>query len=157
MSTRRNMSTNPLVLMLAVAHLRRLRAAYLEYQEEVDDWYRSGEGRKPNWRVEFNDDGEVYRWNAGGSGYTFPACIHGRSLWTDYDNICGPCEDSLTLYEQALAAAWRDFNEYTKRAGVASTARDTRAPEEAVKMLIEWSIEPVRVLSTHKSPRRVLP
>lgn len=24
-------------------------------------------------------------------------CEHGKSQWTDYDNICGPCEDGVTM------------------------------------------------------------
>lgn len=28
-------------------------------------------------------------------GYRPPHCFHGTNLWTDYDNICGPCEDGL--------------------------------------------------------------
>lgn len=28
-------------------------------------------------------------------GYRPATCFHGTSLWTDYDNICGPCEDSM--------------------------------------------------------------
>lgn len=28
-------------------------------------------------------------------GYRPSACVHGTNQWTDYDNICGPCEDGL--------------------------------------------------------------
>lgn len=28
-------------------------------------------------------------------GYRPSACVHGTNNWTDYDNICGPCEDGL--------------------------------------------------------------
>ena len=27
----------------------------------------------------------------------FPTCEHGTSRWTDYDNICGRCEDGIYL------------------------------------------------------------
>lgn len=26
-------------------------------------------------------------------GYRPATCFHGTNLWTDYDNICGPCEE----------------------------------------------------------------
>lgn len=31
------------------------------------------------------------------AGYRPHVCEHGMSLWTDYDNICGPCEDGRTM------------------------------------------------------------
>jgi hypothetical protein len=40
-------------------------------------------------------------------------CEHGTNCWTDYDNICGPCEDGITMRdgvqrrERALAEAKR--------------------------------------------------
>lgn len=39
------------------------------------------------------DDCEADRRN----GYRAHYCEHGTNLWTDYDNICGPCEDGITL------------------------------------------------------------
>src|SRR5215469_17777939 len=44
-------------------------------------------------------------------GFTPHHCEHGTDQWTDYDNICGGCENGLTLaygpwkYERALAEA----------------------------------------------------
>lgn len=32
--------------------------------------------------------------DAAKEGYRPHHCFHGTNLWTDYDNICGPCEDS---------------------------------------------------------------
>lgn len=31
------------------------------------------------------------------SGYRAQYCEHGMSQWTDYDNICGYCEDGVTM------------------------------------------------------------
>jgi hypothetical protein len=33
-------------------------------------------------------------------------CLHGTNQWTDYDNICGPCEDGLTVWDLAERTAW---------------------------------------------------
>lgn len=30
-------------------------------------------------------------------GYRPQTCEHGTNQWTDYDNICGPCEDGLSM------------------------------------------------------------
>ena len=30
-------------------------------------------------------------------GYRPQHCEHGTNQWTDYDNICGPCEDGLSM------------------------------------------------------------
>jgi hypothetical protein len=44
-------------------------------------------------------------------GYRPHYCEHGTNQWTDYDNICGPCEDGRThdygpdIYRDAIAAA----------------------------------------------------
>jgi hypothetical protein len=75
-------------------HISRLRAIKADYAADVDAWYTTGEGQNPNWVEEWDEDlQDVIRYNAGGKGYTFPHCIHGASRWTDYDNICGGCED----------------------------------------------------------------
>lgn len=40
-------------------------------------------------------------------GYRPHYCPHGTNLWTDYDNICGPCEDGFSSprdYVDMLAA-----------------------------------------------------
>lgn len=59
------------VLRLAAAIARDLEAGYRDYLEACESYRRDG-----------------YR----------PAhCEHGTSLWTEWDNICGPCEDGLTM------------------------------------------------------------
>lgn len=54
-------------------------------------------------------DAEVRDWYAENPGYQFPQCIHGSSLVTDYDNICGWCEDSSTPVELAIVEARSNF------------------------------------------------
>ena len=79
--------------------LARLRF-FAEYERDVNNWYRYGDGRPVD---------------EGGKSHRFPYCIHGASLWTDYDNICGGCEwgDSYwdfarEVTEAAREAVWAD-------------------------------------------------
>lgn len=132
-------SGNPAIILAALHYLRRLKRKRAEYEEEVRAWYASGDGRSPNWRVEFTEDGEPYQWNAGGRGYRFPACIHGTSLWTDYDNICGPCEDGYTDYQLALMCAHADWNAWTKRCEAIRALTSSGAPHHLVDPLWEWA------------------
>jgi hypothetical protein len=91
---------------LKVAHRIELRlaASYAEYLAECD--YDRSQGYRPHY------------------------CEHGANMWTDYDNICGACEDGFSMrdgitrraYAIAQAkelraklsraiAAWREFKE----------------------------------------------
>lgn len=36
------------------------------------------------------------------NGYRAHYCVHGTNQWTDYDNICGGCEDGLTTVADYL-------------------------------------------------------
>ena len=130
---------NKLAVRFALAHLRRLKRAHAEYDEEVDAWYRSGDGRSPKWHT-FVEGDEVWQENVGGKGYRFPACIHGRSLWVDHDIPCGICEDGLTVYQEALYAGHRDANEYLNRMSVVQYAADQRVPESIRDDLTEWAL-----------------
>lgn len=62
---------------LALVILAAKRRAYEEYDEAVTAHYRDPEMRK----------------------YRFPNCIHGTSNWTDYDNICGACEEGYGYFD----------------------------------------------------------
>lgn len=134
------------VLRLAL-HIRREAVAAVEAHEaEVDAWYRSGEGRSPRWITEHTEDGEPYRVNVGGSGYTFPTCPHGMSRWTDYDNICGSCEDGFdpTDRRYCLDLAWNRYNRAMERiTDVTSliTAHARTMPEHLRESLVEWALE----------------
>ncbi len=37
------------------------------------------------------------QYNASGQRLAPHHCEHGTNLWTDYDNICGPCEDGWSM------------------------------------------------------------
>lgn len=150
-------TTPSLVLLMAKSALRNLRTSKLEYDEAVDAWYRSGPGRSPKWHT-FVEGDEVWTENVGGKGYRFPECIHGKSYWTDYDNICGGCEDGSTLYEQALGTAWGLYREYLTRQEVYRVAVKAKAPEEVTRPIGDWVWEHVSYLFDNLAPiKRDLP
>lgn len=63
-------------------------------------------------------------------GYRPATCEHGTNMWTDYDNICGPCEDGLTMGDPiqrrqfALDSAKRREEKIKALINAASTLRD---------------------------------
>jgi len=83
-SRRRNYETVHIAFAYkALVDIRRRRA---EYEEDCREWARQG--------------------------YAPHYCIHGTNLWVDYDNICGPCEDSLSDIQVALEigrGVWAEF------------------------------------------------
>lgn len=119
------------VLKRALQYVAMMKRRWSQYQEEVDIWYRSGEGKT--------------------RGYTFPECFHGASLWTDYDNICGGCEDGfngynpLEFYRWAFNKAMRDYREMRKRSNwFCSAPPELFADEVLYRRIIDWCMEPVR-------------
>lgn len=65
-------------------YMRSLRT-FAEFEADRQRWYREGDGRPVS---------------EGGRGHRYPyACVHGASAWTDYDNICGPCEDGWGSFD----------------------------------------------------------
>lgn len=126
---------------LALKILRDLKAREREYREEREEWYRAGDGRRPKW-YQGPDDDRPY--NYGGRGYSFPsACVHGSNAWTDYDNICGPCEDGYSLYQLAIWEADKRMTDHRER-------RDWlfAAPKsfnwDGRRDLIDWVMAPIR-------------
>ena len=125
---------------VALSELRRLKAQEAEYRAEREEWYRNGDGRSPRYVT----DPETGRTrNYGGKGYSFPYCEHGKSLWTDYDNICGGCEDGYSVYQLALWSAQEKYAEYQKRTDWLLGA-PRNLPREKLFDLIDWACEPVR-------------
>jgi hypothetical protein len=123
-----------------LAELRKLKKAESDYRNDVDEWYRSGDGRSPKWVVD-HETGRSH--NMGGKGYSFPYCPHGSSNWTDYDNICGGCEDGSSLYQRAIWSAQEKVAEYNKRIDWLVSAPDS-LPDETRRALIDWALSPVR-------------
>ncbi len=66
------------MLKLAVALVAQYRAEYDAYREHARESTRGG---YPHARIGY---------------YREAFCEHGTSLWTDYDNICGGCEEGWT-------------------------------------------------------------
>jgi len=65
------MATSKAVLSLAAKIARSLEQGYADYLESCEQDRREGH------RAHY--------------------CEHGMSRWTDYDNICGPCEDGISM------------------------------------------------------------
>ena len=95
-------------------------------------------------------------------------CIHGTNRWTDYDNICGPCEDGYTDRELALDWAHRDVRQWIERFHDVTTLqmsarhRGERLPQMLTNQLWAWANEPLAILDLHHPdnaarPRRNLP
>lgn len=125
---------------IALSELRKLKNAEAEFYAEREEWYRNGDGRSPRW-VERPDGRSV---NMGGKGYSFPiACVHGSDAWTDYDNICGPCEDGYSVYQLALWRAQERYDEYRKRVDWLASAPPSFQWEQKAE-LIDWACAPVR-------------
>lgn len=122
----------------ALQRVKVLRQRAADYDAEVHDWYTRGEGRSPNWRTE--PDGRT--WNAGGRGYAFPYCIHGRSLWVDHDIPCGACEDGPeNIYAIAWYTAVRDVEEFLRRTRAVTQARDAGVPVDP--NAYDWAMGPL--------------
>ena len=128
---------------LALRILRDLKKREAEFQADREEWYRSGDGRPPKWRVD-PETGRSH--NYGGRGYSYPYCRHGSSQWTDYDNICGPCEDGYSLYQLALWEAQSRAARTEKRITwlLSAPPEFRRDHDETFGELLDWAMEPVR-------------
>lgn len=143
------MSDSRAIARLALPILKSLKAREAAYEESVNEWYSSGEGRSPRWVEETNEFGHVRMVNLGGNGYRYPECIHGASLWTDYDNICGGCESGQSVYEIALihaGYAWRTFQSRMQRIRTMDSRYD-ELPNDIRLSLINWACEPINEIT----------
>ena len=115
--------TDP-VVSLAARKLAAARQCFAEYAEACESEYRQG--------------------------YRPSACIHGVSQWTDYDNICGWCEDGYGYWdytqqaELALGESRAAFAEYAKRRELYSKARELGATESLKGEIFDWVMEALR-------------
>lgn len=78
-----------LVVRLYDDVLARIEARWAEYEKECEEW--AAQGFRPE------------------------RCIHGTYLWTDYDPICGECEQALDKHEQAIMSALWSFADFQRR------------------------------------------
>jgi hypothetical protein len=125
---------------VALKELRKLKAREAEYRAEREEWYRSGDGRSPRW-VRRPDGRSV---NMGGKGYTFPYCPHGSSRWTDYDNICGPCEDGYSVYQLAIWSAQEKVAKVNERIDWLVAAPASLRHTEMHRELLDWAMSPIK-------------
>lgn len=127
---------------VALKILRDLKAREAEYQAEREEWYRTGDGRRPRY-YQGPDDDRPY--NYGGKGYSFPsACVHGSDAWTDYDNICGPCEDGYSIYQLAIWEASGRVAKTRERIDWLVSAPDSLRHTEMHGQLLDWAMEPIK-------------
>lgn len=118
--------------------LDQMLAQVKQYEDAVNEWYTNGDGRPVA---------------DGGLGYVYPSCIHGMSLWTNYDNICGGCEDGgLSTWEaMAREAIWeakrRQRVSVDRRKAILDNGLITRhdLPAELRNALLGWMVEPLEV------------
>jgi hypothetical protein len=116
-------ATDPEVLKLALKILNRSRKAWESYLEDCEQDRRNG--HRPHY------------------------CFHGMSQWTDYDNICGSCEEdgnywSYETYARiALDLASVAVETQGKRIQMLIDLMRDRAPITITEELSEWVKEPV--------------
>lgn len=110
-------------LRIALTYLREGRKIHADYDAEVAAWYADPDQR-----------------------YRFPHCIHGTSLWTDYDNICFGCEDGVRYDDprMCLDRAKRDLAECEERVTLigAILRKGVSASSDLGVALIDWALEP---------------
>ena len=86
-----------------------------------------------------------YRRDGFGPAY----CLHGASLWVDYDIPCGCCETYGSDYLEsplsiALREARRRVAESNRRQSAAIDARVAGLPVD-VDALLDWALEPLNL------------
>ena len=125
----------------ALQELRKLKKWEMEERESREEWYRKGEGRSPRWYQGPNDD---RRYNYGGKGWAYPYCPHGTSQWTDYDNICGRCEDGHSVYQLAIWAAQEKAAEIKERIDWLTSAPKSFRHTDMWKETLDWAIKGIQ-------------
>lgn len=106
---------------LAVILLNSYRNRFAEYEEECNEYAK--QGYRPHY------------------------CIHGTDQWTDYDNICGGCEDGENYWHYdsfgkiAVREAQAAMDEMHKRIDLYVKLSKDRAPIH--DDLAAWVSEPV--------------
>jgi hypothetical protein len=82
-------------------------------------------------------------------GYRPSHCFHGVSLWTDYDPMCGPCEDGYGYFDPnayrriAIDEAVRAFDRQQERIDMLVKLMGMGAPIQIAE-LGKWATEPVQ-------------
>ena len=92
---------NRITLKVALRYLKAAKARRTAWEDECREWAREG--------------------------FSPAYCEHGTYLWTDYDPICGYCEDGYTVYDEALWHAKRWEQEHHKLTELLLNAIDVGA------------------------------
>lgn len=85
------------------------------------------------------------------NGYAPHYCFHGMSRWTDYDNICGSCEDygnywNYEVYARiSLDMAHHRVSQADERMHLLSELMRLNAPADHTMAMAEWATEPLKV------------
>jgi hypothetical protein len=83
-------------------------------------------------------------------GYRPRTCFHGTNLWTDFDPMCGPCEDGYgwfdpMMYRQmSLQEAKATYNLFNERLDLYVKLSAGRVPGIEYGQLIQWVAEPLK-------------
>lgn len=117
-----------------------------------------------DWRERFEAHEEESR-NYAKQGYRNHYCVHGTNQWTDYDNICGPCEDGygywdyLEFLKLSAGEAHRIYNHYHKMRAedkkffveMFSAVKDANTPvrEAARKLMDEMMDETEEIIKRY--------
>lgn len=126
-------------MRLVMRLVAKTRARHDAHDEAVAEWYRNGDGRR--------------------YGFSYPACVHGVSTWTDYDCACGACEagygffDYLRELRDASDAVRWAYEESERRGASLMAARKALsesgsfgARTTAIHSLLVWEFEPIKQL-----------
>lgn len=113
---------------LAAIVLRNARAQWAEYQAECDEAY--SDGYRPHY------------------------CRHGVNLWTDYDPMCGACEDGRGYWDypaecaEALDTAKRAIAECDRRQELAhAVIVEPRMSATVISELMTWILAPMSAIT----------
>jgi len=117
------MALNSTQKKFALAAIKEVRAEHAAYLSDMDDLRKEGYGPSH--------------------------CFHGTDRWTDYDNICGYCEEGLTLQEMALGRAKHRYSEVERKLH-AYVAASNEFGHELTKPLVS---EVNRLITRYSSPR----
>lgn len=116
---------------LAVILLNSYRNRFAEYEEECNEYAK--QGYRPHY------------------------CIHGTNQWTDYDNICGGCENGENYWSLetfgpiAIAEAKAAMEKVYDRIAIYTKLTTERAPIH--EGMIEWVVEPTeRIKKMARTP-----
>lgn len=77
-------------------------------------------------------------------------CIHGTNQWTDYDNICGGCEEGVTLLNMSVMRAESYVLEARRRMDLAVSLMGLQSSDLAAmgivlnsERVVDWAMRPM--------------